>query len=197
MAKKQISAKEVLQDIRNGLADEDLLNKYGLSLDGLQSLFKKMMDARILTQNMLDERNQEFNLDVDIPTEPPQPTIKSDTNGIIDVDPYYMYIFGKIEEGKLVKWNWYCCLIFFIWYLYKGMWQKALVYFGASLLASGITFWAAGIGGTAVWVAVCLMANWDYYLYKVHGEKFFTKNWLSWWYGKFPEELTRKIVKPN
>jgi hypothetical protein len=194
MAKKQISAKEVLQDIKSGLSDEELMTKFGLSLDSLESLFKQMMDAGILNKRMLDNRTAEFSLEIDTPAQAPRHVIKSDANGIVDVSPDYLYIFSKIEEGKLVKWNWYCFLLYIIWYIYKGMWQKGLVYFGVGILAAGITFWAGGIGGTAVWLAVCLLANWDYYLYKVHGETFFTKNWLTWWHGKFPEDLPRKIV---
>ena len=75
MAKKQISAREVLQDIREGLSDEALMNKFGLSSDGLMGLFQKMKDAGLLTQKMLDDRNQDFRLEMDV-------TIASDGRGI-------------------------------------------------------------------------------------------------------------------
>jgi len=66
VAKKHISATEILQDIRHGLSDKDLTDKYGLSLDGLLSVFNKMIEAGILTQKMLDERTRGFDLDVDV-----------------------------------------------------------------------------------------------------------------------------------
>ncbi len=46
--KTSVSAKAVLQDIRAGMSDPDLMEKYRLSVQGLQSLMKKMVVAGII-----------------------------------------------------------------------------------------------------------------------------------------------------
>lgn len=56
MEKKRLSAKEVLKDIRAGMSDQELMDKYDLSPGGLQSLFEKLMKAGLLTQDHLDRR---------------------------------------------------------------------------------------------------------------------------------------------
>ena len=45
MAKITVSAKEILADIKAGMDDTTLMQKYGLSDKGLQSIFKKLVDA--------------------------------------------------------------------------------------------------------------------------------------------------------
>jgi tetratricopeptide (TPR) repeat protein len=54
--KKKLSAKEVVADIRAGAADEFLMKKYGISDKGLQSLFQKLIAAKVLIQADLDRR---------------------------------------------------------------------------------------------------------------------------------------------
>ncbi len=56
MAKTRLSAREVLNDIRSGCDDAFLMDKYNLSHRGLQSLFRKLIDKGIITQEELDER---------------------------------------------------------------------------------------------------------------------------------------------
>ncbi len=48
MAKKTLNAKEVLDDIKAGMDEAALMEKYQLSEKGLQSLLKKLMDAGVL-----------------------------------------------------------------------------------------------------------------------------------------------------
>ena len=50
MIKPVIDAKEVLDDIRSGMTDVDLMNKYNLSSLGLQSLFKKLTQAGVIKE---------------------------------------------------------------------------------------------------------------------------------------------------
>lgn len=57
MQKRKIDAREALKDIRNGLSDEELMEKYSLSAQGLQSLFRKLVESGLLTQYELDDRN--------------------------------------------------------------------------------------------------------------------------------------------
>lgn len=55
-ARRKISAKEVVEDIRNGMTQTDLMKKYALSFEGLFSLLNKMVDAGLLTQSEVDDR---------------------------------------------------------------------------------------------------------------------------------------------
>ena len=54
MAKITIDARQVLLDIRAGMTDTALMEKYKLSARGLQSLFKKLLDGGIIKQDDLD-----------------------------------------------------------------------------------------------------------------------------------------------
>lgn len=56
MPKRQLSAKELLQDIRAGMDDTALMEKYQLSAQGLQGVFKKLVAAGGLKQEELDGR---------------------------------------------------------------------------------------------------------------------------------------------
>lgn len=64
--KKGLSAKEVLVDIRSGFSDQDLMEKYGISTNGLQSLLEKLVAAGILKQSELEARAKSFEETVDI-----------------------------------------------------------------------------------------------------------------------------------
>jgi hypothetical protein len=48
MGAKTINAKEILADIKTGMDNSALIEKYGLSENGLQSLFRKLLDAGAL-----------------------------------------------------------------------------------------------------------------------------------------------------
>ena len=54
--KRRIDAEQVLNDIRSGMSDQSLMNKYALSAKGLQSLFEKLLDAGLITQSELEDR---------------------------------------------------------------------------------------------------------------------------------------------
>ncbi len=45
MERRKISAREAVADIRSGVNDAELMNKYGLSADGLQTLFDKLVNT--------------------------------------------------------------------------------------------------------------------------------------------------------
>ncbi|MCA1961789.1 MAG: PilZ domain-containing protein [Desulfomonile sp.] len=47
--KRTIKAKDIVTDIRSGMTDSELMDKYQLSAKGLESLFKKILDAKIMT----------------------------------------------------------------------------------------------------------------------------------------------------
>ena len=56
MAKRKITAKEVLADVKAGYDDSELMSKYNLSSQGLQSCFNKMITANLITRQEIDAR---------------------------------------------------------------------------------------------------------------------------------------------
>ena len=55
--KKTINAKQALTDIRSGMSDTELMEKYGLSDKGLQILLKKLVDVGHLKEHELQARS--------------------------------------------------------------------------------------------------------------------------------------------
>ena len=66
MAKPKIDAQQALDDIRSGMDDQALMEKYNVSAKGLESLFTKMLSAGVITQADLDRRASESRGKVDI-----------------------------------------------------------------------------------------------------------------------------------
>ncbi|MGB6065390.1 MAG: SHOCT domain-containing protein [Desulfomonilaceae bacterium] len=64
--RKTLPAKQVLTDIRSGMSDSELMNKYLLSGKGLESLLNKMVVAGLLKQSELEARSTLFEGTVDI-----------------------------------------------------------------------------------------------------------------------------------
>ncbi len=56
MPKKTIGGKEALDDFRSGMEDSELMEKYGLSSKGLESLFDKLLKAGLIEQWELERR---------------------------------------------------------------------------------------------------------------------------------------------
>lgn len=56
--KKQIRIKEIVKDIRSGLPDSELIEKYRISAKGLQSVFMKLLEAQAVTDEDLKNRMQ-------------------------------------------------------------------------------------------------------------------------------------------
>jgi uncharacterized protein (DUF433 family) len=57
MARRKINARGVIIDIEAGLTDSELMAKYSLSAKGLQSMFKKLVEANLISELELDQRN--------------------------------------------------------------------------------------------------------------------------------------------
>jgi hypothetical protein len=55
-AKRTIKAKDIVNDLRSGLTNLQLMEKYGLSSKGLQSIFVKLIDAKAVRAGELDDR---------------------------------------------------------------------------------------------------------------------------------------------
>ncbi len=64
--RSKINAKEVLNDIHSGLDDASLMEKYQLSANHLQNLFKKLVQAGVLQQSELDSRSPMFEGTVEV-----------------------------------------------------------------------------------------------------------------------------------
>jgi hypothetical protein len=48
-SKKIIQARDIVMDIRSGMTDTELMEKYGLSAKGLDSAFQKLVKGRVMT----------------------------------------------------------------------------------------------------------------------------------------------------
>ncbi|MBI5570671.1 MAG: YIP1 family protein [Desulfomonile tiedjei] len=56
MGKPKVSAKAAVADIRAGLSDSELMEKYGLSPQGLQSLFRKLIENNLVSAKDISRR---------------------------------------------------------------------------------------------------------------------------------------------
>lgn len=66
MSKRQVKGKELLRDFKAGVDDQILMARYGLSAQGLQSVFNKLLNAGLITQAELDARVPPAERTVDI-----------------------------------------------------------------------------------------------------------------------------------
>jgi hypothetical protein len=66
--KRKIKAKEFLIDVKAGLTDAELIEKYRISSQGLQSIFSKLIDGGLTTREELFDRmpSYEDTINVDI-----------------------------------------------------------------------------------------------------------------------------------
>jgi len=55
-APRKISAKSIMEDLKAGMADSDLMEKYKLSFQGLQDLFSKLVQANLATDAYFSKR---------------------------------------------------------------------------------------------------------------------------------------------
>jgi hypothetical protein len=66
---------------------------------------------------------------------------------------YYARAFAEFDTGgSQIVWNWAAFLLGALWYLYRGMWAKALIYAAIAIFSGGfliIPLWIyAGLRGT-------------------------------------------------
>ena len=66
MTKVKVDARQTIIDIRAGLSDLAMMRKYRLSSKGLQSLFKKLLQAGLISQSEIDDRMPLMEKTVDI-----------------------------------------------------------------------------------------------------------------------------------
>lgn len=60
MAKRRISASDLVKDFRKGMGASELMKKYHVSLKDLHKLFEKLVAARRLAQSDIDGRFPEY-----------------------------------------------------------------------------------------------------------------------------------------
>lgn len=71
---------------------------------------------------------------------------------------YYTRAFATIDAGQTkVVWNWPAFLLGAFWYLYRGMWAKALIYAAIAILSSGVLL-------IPLWIYGGLMGTYDLWL---------------------------------
>lgn len=58
--KTKIKARDVVNDIRAGMTDPELMEKYGLSAKGLQSLFRKLLEVKAIASSELKRRRADY-----------------------------------------------------------------------------------------------------------------------------------------
>jgi hypothetical protein len=83
----------------------------------------------------------------------------------LNVDEHYRRKFSAFDArgGSFVaSWNWPAFLFGVFWYLYRGMWAKALIIFAIVLISGGFM-------GIPLAIYVGLAGNYDYYLLKRRG----------------------------
>ena len=64
--KKKLRASELAKDIRSGMTDPKLMEKYELSAKGLSSAFQKLVDAGIVGKEELENRTSIYKDTIDI-----------------------------------------------------------------------------------------------------------------------------------
>ena len=53
-SKRTINAKEIVSDIRSGMTNRQLMDKYNVSLDKLHNTFKQLLDAHAIERSELE-----------------------------------------------------------------------------------------------------------------------------------------------
>lgn len=84
-----------------------------------------------------------------------------------DLPPYYQEAFKTIAAGgrSASKFNWTAFWFSCFWYLYRGMWVKALCLFGLTLVTSGV-------GGLFIAIYAGKYGNADLYQLRHEGKQF-------------------------
>src|SRR5271157_4298888 len=60
MIKREIFAKEILNDIKSGMDDVNLMQKYKVTVKGLDGVFRKLLTAGLISERELNSRKLGF-----------------------------------------------------------------------------------------------------------------------------------------
>lgn len=82
-------------------------------------------------------------------------------------DAYYQRAYAQFDAGESkVVWNWAAFLFGAFWYLFRGMWVKALLF-------AGVVIFSGGMLAVPAWIYGALMGTYDDYLLRRRG----TQGW--------------------
>ncbi len=105
-----ISTKEVLEDIERNLPDRDLMHKYGLSLNGLTTLFRKLFNKGLITRQWMERRHIHDPIGVDLDMEDLRETEIPAADILKDIaddmpDEILMQKYGLSQKGLDSVWT--------------------------------------------------------------------------------------------
>lgn len=112
MPKQKINAKELISDIRAGMDDPCIMQKYGLSSQGLQSTFTKLLNKGLIQQSQLDARTPQTKKIEGRPAINAKELAKDIRSGMSYKDIVHWYglssdhldsVFEKLVSARLVR----------------------------------------------------------------------------------------------
>ncbi len=95
--KPRINARDAVIDIRSGASDAELMEKYGLCAKGLQSLFRKLIEVKAITEAELDRRRVTLHKTADVKPIDGTDLTKDIRAGMSDAE--LMQKYGLSSEG--------------------------------------------------------------------------------------------------
>ena len=94
--KQKIKASEIVPDIRGGMSNLQLMEKYNLSPDGLRSVFTKLLHAKVLTVEQFEGR-------ISLPEDPTVVEPIRRTARAYPLVPFPIYDMDNMEEAYFVR----------------------------------------------------------------------------------------------
>jgi hypothetical protein len=102
-AKPRIDAAEALTSLRSGIDDAALMKKYNLSVKGLQSLFKKLTDAGLISETQLSQRSSTGENSVLVDEGPSRDTVGYVAPPQVDPAKVLSHIRSGLDREALLK----------------------------------------------------------------------------------------------
>jgi Domain of unknown function (DUF4388) len=96
MVKREIFAREILNDIKSGMDDVDLMQKYKVTVKGLDSVFRKLLTAGLISQRELNARRIGYEETVDLSG---LFTVQEEGSGLIPQKKKTEYSYSGMVEG--------------------------------------------------------------------------------------------------
>ncbi|MBI5568929.1 MAG: PilZ domain-containing protein [Desulfomonile tiedjei] len=94
--KRKIKASEIVPDIRKGMGNSELMEKYNLSIDGLHGVFTKLVHAKVLAMDQLEDR-------ISLPDDPTVIEQIRKTPRAYPLVPFPIYDMDNMEEVYFVR----------------------------------------------------------------------------------------------
>ncbi len=101
--KARISAREAARCIRSGMSDAELMKKYNLSGQGLQSLFDKLISHGLIDRHSTEQRAEDFEATVDLSDFEVQHAGGSRTQGFLAADGTYVHVDPEAVADAIDK----------------------------------------------------------------------------------------------